>query len=257
VVDERDVICPLGFWGLRKTIERFAFERPPDGQPLIGDVFRISAGVNGNRTELKPFQQIIFAASQKVDEHPQHPHQIQTVQAALQQASGDHAQQVDDWAAWQQAVLQHQPTLLVMLPHHTINPDLPIVHGLEISADARLWVTELDRQDVLAQGASQRPVVFLLGCETMSADIPYESFVAAFLGLGAAIVLGTTTSVLGYHVAPVACKISEIMHSILASSPCSFGDIMLRLRRQALLDGYPMVLSLFAYGDAGWMLAPA
>jgi hypothetical protein len=257
VADQRDVVCPLGFWGLRKTIERFAFERPADGQPLSGDVFRISAGVNGARAELQPFRQAIFAASAKVDEDPQHPHQIQSVLDALMQASGNHTQQVNDWLTWQQGVLQNQPTLLVMLPHHTIHPDLPIVHGLEISADQRRWVTELDNRDVLVQGASQRPLVFLLGCETMSAEIPYESFVAAFLGLGAAIVLGTTTSVLGYHVAPLACKITEIMQSILTSGTHSFGDVMLRLRRQALLDGYPMVLSLFAYGDAGWVLAPA
>ena len=257
LVDEREVVCPLGFWGLRKAIERFAFERPPQGPPLAGDTFRISAGINGDRTELKPFQRVIFAASHKVDEDPQYPHQIQAVQAALQQASGDHAAQVGDWITWQQAVAQHQPTLLVMLPHHTIHPDLPIVHGLEISTDQRRWVTELENRDVLAQGSTQRPVVFLLGCETMSADIPYESFVAAFLGLGAAIVLGTTTSVLGYHVAPVACKITESMQAIIASGAHSFADVMLRLRRQALLDGYPMVLSLFAYGDASWVLAPA
>ena len=203
------------------------------------------------------FQRVIFAASDKVDEDQQHPHQIQTVLAALQQASGNHAQKVDDWTAWQQGVIQNQPTLLVMLPHHTIHPDLPIVHGLEISAGQRRWVTELENQDVQAQGSSQRPLVFLLGCETMSGDIPYESFVAAFLGLGAAIVLGTTTSVLGYHVAPVACKIAEIMQTIIASGTYSFGDVMLRLRRQALLDGYPMVLTLFAYGDASWVLTPA
>lgn len=257
IPDQRDVVCPLGFWGLRKAIERFAFERPPDGQSLMGDVFRVSAGVNDARTELKPFQQVIFAASQKVDEDAQHPHQVHSVQAALQQASGGHADQVADWPAWQQVIAQHQPSLLVMLPHHTIHPDFPIVHGLEISTDQRRWVTELEPRDVAAQGASHRPLVFLLGCETMSSEIPYESFVAAFLGLGAAIVLGTTTSVLGYHVAPLTCKITELMQAILANGAHSFADVMLRLRRQALLDGYPMVLSLFAYGDAGWLLAPA
>ncbi len=257
IADEREVVCPLGFWGLRKAIERFAFDRPPDGPPLVGDVFRVSAGVNDGRPGLMPFQRVIFAASDKVDEDPQHPHQIQTVQAALQGASGNNTQQVADWDAWQQGVVQDQPTLLVMLPHHTIHPDLPVVHGLEIGVDQRRWVTELESQDVHAQGSTMRPVVFLLGCETMSADIPYESFVAAFLGLGAAIVLGTTTSVLGYHVAPVVCKITEIMQDILAQGTNSFSDVMLRLRRQALLQGYPMVLSLFAYGDAGWQLTPA
>jgi hypothetical protein len=257
LVDERDVVCPLGFWGMRKVIERFAFERPPEAGSLSGEVFKVFAGINGGRTELKPFQRVIFAASDKVDEDQDHPHQIQSVLDTLQLVSGNHAQQVNDWAAWQQGVTQNRPTLLVMLPHHTIHPDLPIVHGLEISADQRRWVTELENQDVQAQGSAERPLVFLLGCETMSTDIPYESFVAAFLGLGAAIVLGTTTSVLGYHVAPVACKIAALMQSIIASGGSSFADVMLRLRRQGLLEGYPMVLTLFAYGDAGWVLTPA
>jgi hypothetical protein len=242
---------------MRKVIERFAFERPPDAQTLDAEAFKVYAGVNGGRAELTPFRRVIYAASNKVDEDKDHPNQIQAVLDALQKTSGNKASQVFDWAGWRDEIRQDQPTLLVLLPHNTINPTLQSIHGLQISQDQTRWYTELRSQDVQPQDSNERPVVLLLGCETMSTDIPYESFVAKFLSLGAAIVLGTTTSVLGFHAAPVACKVSEVMQSIIADGTYSFADVMLRLRQQAMLEGYPMVLTLFAYGDAGWKLIPA
>ena len=258
LADESEFVCPLGFWGMRKVIERFAFERPAQAQTLQGDEFKVIAGVNGDRAALAPFSQVLFAASDKVDEDPDHPHQVQAVLDTLQQVSGNRTRQVFDWTHWRAVVEQDVPSLLVLLPHHTIkNINQQAVHGLEIGQAQTRYYPELRRVDVQSQGAIQRPLVLLLGCETMSTDIPYESFVAKFLSLNAAIVLGTTTSVFGYHAAPVVCKISEMLQMIIAQGASSFADVMLRLRRQAMLEGYPMVLSLFAYGDAGWVLTPA
>jgi hypothetical protein len=258
LADESEAVCPLGFWGMRKVIERFAFERPAQAQSLQGDEFKIFAGVNGGYDELVPFSQVLFAASDKVDEDHDHPHQIQAVLDTLQRVSGNKTRQVFDWTHWRDEVEQDGPSLLVLLPHHTITTINQLtIHGLEISQDQTRYYPELRSKDVQPQGSMLRPLVLLLGCETMSTDIPYESFVAKFLSLGAAIVLGTTTSVFGFHAAPVACKISEIMQALIAQGASSFADIMLRLRRQAMLEGYPMALTLFAYGDAGWVLTPA
>ena len=258
LADESEFVCPLGFWGMRKVIERFAFERPAQAQVLQGDEFKVIAGVNGDRAELAPFGQVLFAASDKVDEDQDHPHQVQAVLDTLQQVSGNRTRQVFDWTHWRDGVEQDVPSLLVLLPHHTITTiNQQAIHGLEIGQAQTRYYPELRRVDVQSQGAMQRPLVLLLGCETMSTDIPYESFVAKFLSLNAAIVLGTTTSVFGYHAAPVACKISEMLQTIIAQGASSFADVLLRLRRQAMLEGYPMVLTLFAYGDAGWVLTPA
>jgi hypothetical protein len=247
-------VCPLGFWGMRKVIERFVFG-PPGAQTLYGEAFQVFvAGINGGRAELSPFRRVIYAASKKVDEDDSHPHQIQAVLEAMQRISGNKTRQVFDWTKWREVVKEDRPSLLVLLPHNTINPYFPTIHGLEISQDQTRWYTDLIDEDVHNQDSNERPVGLLLGCETMSTDVPYESFVAQFLSLGAGIVLGTTTSVLGFHAAPVACKVSEIMQSIIADGTHSFGDVMLRLRRQAMLEGYPMVLTLFAYGDASWKL---
>jgi hypothetical protein len=37
-----------------------------------------------------------------------------------------------------------------------------------------------------------------------------------------------------------------------AAGEAGLGDVLRRLRRKALHDGYPMVLSIVAYGDADW-----
>ena len=47
------------------------------------------------------------------------------------------------------------------------------------------------------------PIVLLLGCETAVTD-ELQSFVSRFQDLGAALVVGTTASVLGQRAAPVA-----------------------------------------------------
>lgn len=258
LADESQAVCPLGFWGMRKVIERFAFDRPAEAQALDAEGFKLFAGIDGGRADLAPFGKVVYAASDRVDEDPEHPGQIQAVQDALTQVSGGPVQKIDDWGTWRQAVQAEQPSMLVLLPHNTINPLIQTVHGLEISTEQTRWYTDLRDQDVHDPQAASRPLVLLLGCETMSTDIPYESFVAKFLSLGAAIVLGTTTSVLGFHAAPVACRVSQILQEMTAESQdgggAAFGEAMLRLRRQSMLEGYPMVLTLFAYGDAGWKL---
>lgn len=179
---------------MRKVIERFAFDRPAEAQALDAEGFKLFAGIDGGRADLAPFGKVVYAASDRVDEDPEHPGQIQAVQGALTQVSGGPVQKIDDWGTWRQAVQAEQPSMLVLLPHNTINPLIQTVHGLEISTEQTRWYTDLRDQDVHDPQAASRPLVLLLGCETMSTDIPYRSFVAKFLSLETAIVLSTTTS---------------------------------------------------------------
>ena len=244
LADESEFVCPLGFWGMRKVIERFAVERPSQAQTLQGDEFKVIAGMNGGRAELAPFSQVLFAASDKVDEDQDHPNQVQAVLDTLQQVSGNRTRQVFDWTHSRDGVEQDAPSLLVLLPHHTITTiNQQAIHGLEIGQAQTRYYPELRRVDVQSQGAMQRPLVLLLGCETMSTDIPYESFVAKFLK-------SQCRHCAGHHHLRVwlpcragGLQISAMLQTIIAQGAASFADVMLRLRRQAMLEGYPMVLA--------------
>jgi hypothetical protein len=243
-------ICPLGFWGLRRVIERHAGKAPDQGD-LRALEFEVRAEPFENRDRLVPLVAAVYAASQRVDSVD--AGQIQRVFVALDQATAQHAIQVDTWNQWKSEVLNRNPSLLMLLPHTFKDEDL-LVDGLEISIAEHLLANYITPDHVHARGDFHPPIVLLLGCETQKRDIPFQGFVAQFRRKGAAIVVSTVSTVLGRHVAPVAEEIVSILQRLSQEKTASFGEVMLQLRRQALADGIPMVLSLFAYGDADWRI---
>jgi hypothetical protein len=117
-----------------------------------------------------------------------------------------------------------------------------------------LLATYITPDHVHARQDFQPPVVLLLGCETQNRDIPFQGFVAQFRRKGASIVVSTVSTVLGRHAARVAQELLAILQRQSQQKTSTFGEVMVKLRRQALADGIPMVLSLFAYGDADWRI---
>ncbi|MDO9199701.1 hypothetical protein, partial [Rhodoferax sp.] len=100
------VICPFGFWSLRKIIEHVA----------PGDAAQASSPAVGRRS-LPVIDSVAFASSHLVPEEER-----RATQAALQQ-SFTHLFLADDWSQWKTAMKQH-PALLMLLPHHGIQAAL-------------------------------------------------------------------------------------------------------------------------------------
>ena len=96
--------------------------------------------------------------------------------------------------------------------------------------------------------------MLLLGCDTAVTD-ELQTFVSRFQNLGAALVVGTTASVLGQRAAPVAQEIAkEIAAAAKRRKPTTAGDLVTSLRRKLLAKGELTALCLTAFGDAGWQL---
>ena len=57
------------------------------------------------------------------------------------------------------------------------------------------------------------------------------------------------------HAVPVAIELLSLLKGEVGRQEEGLGDVLRPLRRQALHDGYPMVLSIVAYGDADWTVA--
>lgn len=239
--DWRPTICPLGFWSLRKIIER----RDPDEAQNLSEP-------NVQRRALRPLDSVVFATSDKV------PQAEREATAAALQGSFSNAVMVDNWPQWKAAMNQHPPLLLAM-PHHDVAASLDF---LQIGAETlpprlgRLSLGQLNAQYVNPGEREPGPIVLLLGCLTgAESDSGYVQLARQFQSLHAAIVVGTLAQVLGRHAAPLA---RELVAELVASDmpDADFGTLMRRVRRRMLARGYLMALCLVALGDAEWRLAP-
>ncbi len=177
---------------------------------------------------------------------------LQKVLDALDTATGKQTKCVDSWNDWTSDIDGRSPSLLVLLPH-TLKDAMTNQQILEISADQRLLYGNLQRKHVLGKTGVPHPLVILMGCKTAAPDIPYESFVLKFRLNGAALVVGTGSTILGRHAATVTQNFIKDIAEI-KSSNVTFGELMLKVRRKLVADGLLMALCLTSYGDTDWLL---
>ncbi|WPC68702.1 hypothetical protein SBP18_09445 [Rhodoferax ferrireducens] len=235
------VICPFGFWSLRKIIERLA----------LGDAGQASSPGAGRRS-LPVIDSVAFASSHLVPEDER-----RATQEVLQQSFG-RLFVADDWTQWKKAMQAH-PSLLLLLPHHGIQAALDYLEiGDEQLAEdlGKLSRGQIDRQYVNLDGRDPGPIVLLLGCQTAGeTETGYVEMTQLIQQQHASIVLGTLAQILGRHAAPLA---RELVAELVAveDAQADFGTIMRRVRRRMLGRGYLMALCLVALGDAEWRLTP-
>jgi hypothetical protein len=239
--DKRQHVCPLGFWGLSRIIERHAHK--PEHQEIDG--YRLQPEPLA-RTPLPLAGRSLLAASDKASEVKKEA--IEQLHQAL--ARRGSAARVRSWPEWVAHVASDRPSLLVLLPHHEQ------VRGddfLEIGEGNRLK-SELVRQEHVSVDDSLSPIVLLLGCETNLARIAFDNLVIRFRDRGAAVVVSTIATVLGRHASPAAERLVELLDEEAREGDSTFGEVMVRLRRKLLATETPMALGLTAYGDADWVL---
>lgn len=241
--DKRKTVCPLGFWGLSKVIERHAHK--PEDQ-------------DGGDVELHP--------------EPVRPRSLLPISgSALLGASGRVAVFKKDavtrlldklrkrgtavlattWEEWERYVKSKRPRLLVLLPHH--DRDEEGDEFLEIGEGQRLETDQIWDEIVRRLPNGPNPVVLLMGCETNLTEISFENPVVRFRDHGAAVVVSTIATILGRHASPATEALVQLLDR-MADGRHTFGDIMLRLRQKLVATSTPMALGLTSYGDADWLL---
>ncbi|HZN13472.1 MAG TPA: hypothetical protein VFB78_04335 [Acidimicrobiales bacterium] len=247
------VVCPLSFWCMQRVIERHA-SSPERVQAIRGHAdLAINAEPGTGRRSLDALKGGLIAFHERVDRAK--PGTSAAVIDALRSVTETPPVVAATWAEWTQAVATGHPTLLVLLSH-TVEEESTHQAGLAIGADDALYCAYLDEQHVAAEGSSP-PIVLLLGCDTALNDVQYENFVNAFHRKGAAMIVGTTATVLGYHAAAVAAALVGALHAAVVDDQVgsTFGDVLRAARRELVGKGYAMALALTAYGDADWRLA--
>lgn len=233
-------ICLSAFWGVKYVIERHAHNAEYGDMP--GDWILQREPVAG-RNQLKPLQSIVWAYSDHVLAGDR-----RRLSAALSKKKYP-ATRAADWDDVQAKVGSTDPSMVFLLPH--TDKDRGTLPASELGGVLEVFGRIRDR---MCEPRDKDYLVVLLGCDTASTDVPYQGMVPEFRKAGAGVVVSTVNAILGRHAVPVARELLAILKDGSASSR-SMGDALRELRRRGLADGYPMVLSVVAFGDADWVLS--
>lgn len=240
--DKEGTICPLGFWGLSKVIERHAGRLESTGR---GNVELRPEPVR-ERNLLPISGSALLAASGKVSAYKKDA--VTRLLDKLKKRG--EAVLATTWDEWEQHIKSNRPQLLVLLPHH--DRDEEGDEFLEIGESERLE-TDTIWTDMVREDDGPNPVVLLMGCETNLTEISFENPAVVFQDYGAAVVVTTIATILGRHASPATEALIQLLDK-MADGKHTFGDIMLRLRQKLVATSTPMALGLTSYGDADWVL---
>ncbi len=234
------VVCPMGFWGMRKVIERHQLRAD---LATTGREFLLQSEPGRESSELTIGTEVLVAASKRVQQAD-----FEQVVARINSHAGKHARPAPDWTAWEKVVSTSQPTFILSMPH---TDGLAASISLEIGGVAR-EALDIRLRHVRASTNGLPPLVALIGCDTGTAH-SYGEYLQVFRQHGAAVVLGTIATVFGGHAARVASLLADELYRD-SEQAVRLGEALRNIKRRALLEGLFMPMCLVAYGDADWRL---
>jgi hypothetical protein len=256
-----DVVCPSGFWGVTKIIERHAVDpnRLTEDPRARGDFLAVTDPI-GDRQTLDAIAPMLFAASDHVNDVD--AKELARVTRALDKLMDKKLLEADTWKGWAGHVKKSEPPILLLLSHTEPAPGGAALEINKAAANERRFVDEINEHYINLNGERVGPLVLLIGCDTgVVSPSDFQSFVAQFKEKGASMVVGTIAPILGRHASRVAEALVEEMKAIGATpghgdKGVPFGAVMRQIRRNLLAKGVLVSLALTSYGDADWRLAP-
>lgn len=254
-------VCPMGFWGLSKIIERHTYTTDYTETTVDGN-FRFQSEPVEGRKRLDIFRGVLFGASKKADKIEVRSADGNTVSveagglkkvlSTLDTITNSKYQHVASWKDWKDKINSTpSPTALLLLTHTEKKGSIP---ALEIEQGVLVEMQSIKKEYVYSRKEPYPPVVFLIGCETGAADIEFMNFVAKFRRGGAAIIVSTGAPIRGRHAVPVTVELLDQLKKYSDQPAISFGQVMRIVKQKMVADGFPMVLTLMTYGDADWQI---
>lgn len=249
--DNGETLCPLGFWGLSKVIERHNAVGQAERQAQA----RLRRGDIAGRTPVS-LKRAAIALSVKADRVPRGAPETyippsRRISQALEDAGLPFDGPIDDWEAWRTVITGHQPDLLIVLGHARFD-DRRGEWSMQIGADSDLHLTQIEDGCVDTTSENPGPVVFLFGCLTASEGAEQATFARMFREHRASVVVGTTSTVLGRQAGPVAAQLVAAVKTTAGLQP--LGELLRRSRATGLAEGSLMAMALNAFGDADYRL---
>jgi hypothetical protein len=227
-----EIVCPVQFWGVSAVIERRAHPEPgaraePATAPLRASSGAVLALAKDVTKQAAPLAQLMGSLAKLVPD----PARVRRVK---------------DREEWKEAVQTLSPALLVLVVHKTSDEG---TDALEFGGV--LGVANLRESHVRGPGSRTGPVVLLVGCSTArAARVSFEGFPPFFMARRASAVLCTLATIRARYAAPATARILDALTAATRRGHASFADVLLDARRQLLLAGEPIGLSLVSYGDS-------
>jgi hypothetical protein len=242
---ECDFVCPLGFWGLSKVIERQIPEQSLE--PRV----QVRPEPYPDHETISLYGPVLIGAHKNINPAlKEKPLVLDRIIQACKAQFGEPATEVPTWKEWTGQVKSLKPRVLILLSH-TEGSGSTV--SLEIGGEA-LKCGQMNWHYVKPEDNDlYKPLVALIGCDTTGSGMRYGGAVSQFHSEGAAIVIGTIAEVFGQHAVRVA---EMLVNRLKQGSPNNrrIGEVMQALKREALCEGLLMGLCLVAFGDADWIL---
>jgi hypothetical protein len=240
----REYVCPLGFWGLSKVIERHVFN--PRLTAPAQESLTVQAEPFEHRDRLELNHGAVLGYSKEVADD-----KVSALVTLLKQRFPEQTSVAGNWEEWRSAVNHDNPTLLVAFPHNQgSEEDIQ----LEIHNDfLETLVLPTQRDFVHVQGTPY-PLVMLLGCDVAGTAQQYASHVGYFRQAGAAAVITTIATVFGEHAVIVGEKLVSRLLNVDRLKSTRLGEVLRDVKREAVAESLPMALCVVAFGDADWRL---
>ncbi|TAG80493.1 MAG: hypothetical protein EAZ24_05080 [Burkholderiales bacterium] len=257
---EGEHICPMGFWGVRKVIERHLFDGTQAGREAT---LVASSEANAAHETLSIRMHALIGRSNNVAAATLQP-LIDHLNAALP----ERVTVAEKWKDWVNAIETHAPSWLIAFPH---NDGTGAERKLELGGQ-KIRTTAFPVHDAQASSPDASadyfvrlpgrpaPLVFLLGCDTSGALDDSGSHLDAFRRSGAAVIISTVATVFGEHAVVVGESLARALLDISADAAGDqknakrMGEVLRAAKRKALLESLPMALGIVAFGDADWRI---
>ena len=236
-------VCPMGFWGLSKVIERQLHHKIiPGARAVVSDEpvkGRSAMSLKGNA---------FMATSARVP-----PKNQKALRTSIEKHWTTGTVSVaKKWADWTDLIVKQKPVLVVALPHSDGDEnDI----SLEINNDT-LETRFIDQTYLTAGPPQPAPLLLLMGCDVVGAGNAQADrrHIAQFRSYGARVILGTLAMVDGADAAAAAELIVERFAAAVKAKPTRLGEVLRDIKRAAMADGLLMTLGLMGFGDADWEL---
>jgi len=241
--DREDRVCPFGFWGTTKIIER-RLHSPGRGDASASEerVVSVRNGAAVALTDLVDAED--DTASVRIGE---------AISAFVQDGQTAAA---TNWSELEAAL--DTPRELLCLVTHTIDPADPDDDlGVELQVGTESQKLHLvDHRYVNPDRRTPGPVVIALGCDTGTISASFATFVARLHSLGAEIVMTANAQIPGKEAADFVVRFIEALDTQLAGAgDHRFGAAMTAARAATLCQGDLLALALTASGDGDVRLA--
>lgn len=249
----RDHVCPMGFWGLKKVIERHIFDPQAaaaekaagaDGAEVV--VHAVEALDGRDRLDLRAGALVAHSAEVS-------PDAVAALVSTLGERLGSTVPVVKDWDDWLLTVRNKRPALLVAFPHNEGRK-----RNIQLEIGGKKMFTLRLPTDYVRPADGPPPLVFLLGCDVAGTAEAFSDHIRNFRQAGAAVVVSTIATVFGAHAVRVGeAIVNGLLKTGAPGEPTPdrhIGEVIRDARRAALLDSVPMALCVVAFGDADWRI---